>query len=245
MKSVYRLQFASNLNVQKLSVIQGRQLLKPVAPNIALLGDIGVPSCRKTSEFLSWCSSQYEKVYWVPGFLEMSDPEGKHTWNERIDSCSELVKPLENVHVCLKYDSIIENPHFQLLLSPLWHSTDKPIYTYTRQGPKRMTFHDFDILANNDMDWLLHTSASHSLPIAWMTYSPPGMLNYPKLLCSLTGTSDFIKNTGHFKGQPRWSSTNMGGYSGYLNDVFWEYSVTKKEISIEDMIMASLLKPSG
>jgi len=244
MKSVYRLQYASNLNVHKISVVEARKLLKPVAPTLALLGDIGLPNCKKTSEFFEWCSSQYKKVYWVPGFLEMGDPEGKHTWNERIDSCSELVNPLENVRVCLKHDTILRNPEFQLLLSPIWHSTDKPIYTYTRHGPRRMTFHDFDILTNSDMNWLLRTISRHPLPVAWMTYSSPGILNYPKLLCSITGTSEFIKNTERFNGNTRWSSTNMGGYSGYLNDAVWEYSVEKeKELSLHDQITKTLLNP--
>ena len=232
----YRLQYASNLNVHMMSVIQARQLLNPVAPNLVLLGDIGIPNCRKTSEFFSWCGDNYEKVYWIPGFLEMSDSEGTHNWNERIEQCCETVQSSPTVKVTVKHDVLLKEHRIQLLLTTLWHTTDKPIYTYTRQGPKQMTFQDFNELTNSDMSWLLQTSAKHSLPIVWMTYSSPflggSILNYPKLLCSLQGTSDYIKNTGHFKEQYMWSSINMGGHSGFLKDAFWEHTVEKLEPDI-------------
>ena len=246
MRSVYRLQYASNLNVNRLLLSQGKQLLKPVAPNLALLGDIGLPNCKKTSEFFAWCNDQYENVYWVPGFLEMADQEGKKTWIERIDECDESIRGLRNVRICLKYKTTIKEPHFQLLLSPIWQFTEDPIYTYTRYGPKQMTHEDFAVLRNSDMNWLLHSGARHSLPVAWMTYSQPftGLFNYPKLLCSISGTSDYIKNTSRFRGQTMWTSINMGGYSGYLNDAVWEYSVEKeKEISLHDQITKTLLRP--
>ena len=227
MRSVYRLQYASNLRVHTQSVIQGRKLLKPVAPTLALLGDIGLPSCRKTSEFFAWCSNHYETVYWVPGVLEMAD-EGKQTWAERLEGCQESIHAFKNVRICLKYNVTVGN-QLQLLLSPMWNFSSIPINTYTRQGPKRMTHEDYTILQNSDMNWLLQTSARHPLPVAWLTYTSPftGILNYPKLVCSISGTGDFIRNMEHF---------------GYLKDAVWEYpSETPKIVSLHDQITKTLL----
>lgn len=62
-----RIQYASKLFVNKRSVAQ---VLKPSAPILALLGDIGSPFCENTRKFIEWTTNNWDMVMWVPGVEE-------------------------------------------------------------------------------------------------------------------------------------------------------------------------------
>jgi hypothetical protein len=64
-----RIQYASKLFINKRPVAQ---VLKPSAPILALLGDIGSPFCEKTRKFIEWTTNHWDMVMWVPGVEEWS-----------------------------------------------------------------------------------------------------------------------------------------------------------------------------
>jgi hypothetical protein len=231
----FRIQFASNLNVHKLKNFKG--LLNPVAPNLALLGNIGYPESPLTKDFLKFCDTNYERVFWVPGFVELSSNK-KHTWIERMESCRETIWNLKNVVLCQKQDTYIDDSKLQLLLTTLWHPTNQPIYTHAKQGPRLMTKDDFKTLTVSEMNWLMHKTSISKLPVSWFTYSSPFLrsskttINHPGILTSLHGKSEF-KNTATYSGGNPWSAVNMAGHSGYLNDAFWVYEEKKLDVDQE------------
>lgn len=53
-------------------------ILKPSAPILALLGDIGSPFCERTRNFIEWTTKQWDMVLWVPGVEEWS-ANSEHT----------------------------------------------------------------------------------------------------------------------------------------------------------------------
>lgn len=63
-----RIQYASKLFINKTSNIH--KLLKPSAPILALLGDIGSPFCDQTRKFIEWSTRQWDMVLWIPGVEE-------------------------------------------------------------------------------------------------------------------------------------------------------------------------------
>ena len=63
-----RIQYASKLFVNKTSNIH--KILKPSAPILALLGDIGSPYCDQTRSFIEWTTKYWDMVLWVPGVEE-------------------------------------------------------------------------------------------------------------------------------------------------------------------------------
>jgi len=236
-KKAFRIQFASNLNVHKKSFNDAINQLDPCASSLALLGDIGLPFCEKTKHFMKWCDTNYKKVYWVPGYLELSDEHDKKcTWIDRYDMCSESMYKwgLENTELC--YKKKVDLDELQLLFSPIWYkSNNHNMYTYTSlKTSVKMTENDFKDIINSEMNWFLDKTASSVKPVAWFTYASPfisvgihrtvpaPMLNYPKLLCSIQGKSENIIYPT-YSGSSPWTAVNMGGHNSYLKDAFWEY----------------------
>ena len=240
LKKVFRMQFASNLNVHKNTFDNSIRQLNPCASSLALLGDIGLPFCEKTRDFMKWCDNTYEKVYWVPGYLELSDQTDKKcTWIDRYDMYNESINAwdLKNTKFCYKTNVVVDAPKVELLLTPIWYITDKHrLYTYnSNKTPVKMERKDFKEIINSEMNWLLHSTTRSKMPVAWFSYASPfisggiyknvpaPMLNYPKLLCSIQGKSENMRFPTYSGGSP-WTAVNMNGHAYYLNDAFWEYS---------------------
>ena len=252
--SSYKLQFASNLQVHKLPLKQSSQLLSPVSHNLALLGDIGLPKCRKTQDFFKWCESIYDTIYWVPGYLELSDSEGKkHTWLERLNACNESIESwnLKKTVLCSKQSVYIHEPNLQLLLTPLWNqiptniiNTNMSNHIYVKSSNGSITplsKKGYMELRTSELDWLLTRTAYSSVPVAWLTYSSPFNisseidpafdllpLDHPKLICSLRG-----RNTGINK-SPMGNSVNIKGSSSFSIDSYWEYVDNKSDMLNND-----------
>jgi len=259
MKSIlsktFRLQFASKLYVDNLPISSSKTLLKPVAPVLALLGDIGLPNSN-TRDFIRWCDDNYSLVLWVPGSLELCDSERKkHTWSERVKIYNDFLagSDVANTEFCSKKSVHIDAPELQLLLTPLMESSTQPMYTESITGPKRMEEEDYDKQLKQDMNWLLQHTITAKSPISWLTYTSPFrntgqikctdsiILKHTDLVCSLQGTSDCFKAPSYYNNVLPWSSVNMGGY-GFMNDLVWKYTKKTNEAEkMEEHVIKSLL----
>lgn len=255
LSKTFRLQFASKLHVDNITLNYSKTLLKPVAPVLALLGDIGRPNSN-TKDFIRWCDDNYSLVLWVPGSLELCDSERKkHTWSERVKVYNDFLadSDVTNTVFCNKKSVQIDSPELQLLLTPLMESSVEPTYTESITGPKIMGEEDYEKLLAQDMNWLLQQTISSKGPVTWLTYSSPfrntGQINctdsivlkHTNLVCSLKGTSDCFKVPSYYNNILPWASVNMGGY-GFMNDVVWKYTKKTNEAEkMEEQILKSLL----
>jgi len=260
--SVLRLQYASNLHVYKQSLGESCKLLNPVAPNLALLGDIGRADCKRTTEFLKWCSDNYETTYWVPGHSELASE--KRPWFYQLDAIQEMIHKnnIKNIVFGNKRDIHLSRPSVQLCMASLFYP-ERPFHgikTYCqKKGIVDTTPEDVSTCLGGEMDWLLSRTARSTSPVVWLTYCSPfrtitpynsgAILNHPKLLASLVGYHQLpISMSGKIPGHP-WVGINMYGYYNYNDDAFWEYDesrgtpggalgamVKKFELSIREQI---------
>jgi hypothetical protein len=72
-----RIQYASKLFINKrVPTVNISSILRPSAPILALLGDIGSPFCEKTRKFVEWTTKHWDMVLWVPGVEEWATDSG-------------------------------------------------------------------------------------------------------------------------------------------------------------------------
>lgn len=97
-KKTFRLQYLSDIHLEKYGNALRTTLdqLKPRAPNLALLGDIGCPFEDNYQDFLLTCARRYDHVYLVSGNHEYYGASIRAT-NRQINKVCELA-PKKNLH---------------------------------------------------------------------------------------------------------------------------------------------------
>lgn len=241
---ILRLQYASNLNVFSRPFAENSKLLNPIAPNLALLGDIGRADCERTVDFLKWCSSTYETIYWVPGHTEMASET--RPWFYQLDEIHEMIYKhnIKNIVFGTQRDIHLQSPNVQILMATLSYP-QKPhngIQTYCeKKGIRPVEPADIEDSLEVEMDWKLIRTGKSTKPVVWLTYCSPfrnltpynagSILNHPKILCSLVGSHHLpISMSGKLPGHP-WVGINMYGYYNYNDDAFWEYDESRRKPS--------------
>ena len=262
---ILRLQYASALHVYSRPLNESQKLLDPIAPNLALLGDIGRTDCKRTVDFLKWCSDTYETTYWVPGHTEMASET--RPWFYQLDAIQEMIHKynINNIVFGNKRDIHLNCPSVQILMASLWYP-EKPsqgIKTYCQEkGIRDVEPEDIETCLESEMDWMLVRTGKSEKPVVWLTYCSPfrtitpynagAILNHPKLLASLVGYHLLpISMSGKLPGHP-WVGINMHGYYGYNEDAFWEYDESRRKPggslsgvikTLEDTIRGQILQP--
>lgn len=69
---VFRIQYASDLHLEHYTKVYPHKLVKPVAPYLALAGDIGHPSSHLWRPFFEYANRNWDHVFYVPGTKEYS-----------------------------------------------------------------------------------------------------------------------------------------------------------------------------
>ena len=99
-----RIQYASDLHLEFHDNFVGPALLKPVAPVLALAGDIGSPYRREYRDFLAYCSKSWDSVFVVAGNHEFYNKRlikpihGPHTVDQTLATIRTTVAAFRNVH---------------------------------------------------------------------------------------------------------------------------------------------------
>jgi hypothetical protein len=96
-----RIQYASDLHLEFSENVVGPAILKPMAPVLALAGDIGRPDKRPYRDFLKYCSSNWDAVFLVAGNHEFYNTNPVHrsdTVAERQDMIDTAVLGFPNVY---------------------------------------------------------------------------------------------------------------------------------------------------
>lgn len=119
-----RLQFVSDLHTEFLApkykcFHMSKILPKPVAPAIALLGDIGYPFEAGYAQVIAYCAANWERVFVVLGNHEYYQGHAKRTMPEIEAQASRICEQYSNV-TCAVGCIQIEYNGVQLLLATLW-----------------------------------------------------------------------------------------------------------------------------
>ena len=86
----YAVQYASDLHLDNETPAFS-MILKPVAPVLALCGDIGDPFSKVYYDFLKWCSERWSTIFLVTGNHEYFSEETMDSVEQKIgEVCSEL-----------------------------------------------------------------------------------------------------------------------------------------------------------
>lgn len=113
-----RLQYASDLHLEKSPKKTYEELLKPVAPVLVFLGDICRLQDTHLHSFFEWCSERWETVLWIPGTLEIWG-SGFSDVDTGVSAMRSAVSPFANVHV-LFCETMGSDDGVILLGCPLW-----------------------------------------------------------------------------------------------------------------------------
>lgn len=186
---MFKLQYASNLFVDR-TLESFSKLVKPAAPYLALLGNIGRPESPKTYHFLRYCAKHWDGVYWVPGPHELSNlPGARMTLYEKTQNLRALSKQANGVTLMDSNEAVFHKQRIVLLGTPLWSKMTLPpkgqpefetMYTSVDEaGPVSLTNKDRNKFHQEDMSFLNERSLfwqivhpevnilflTHSLPI--------------------------------------------------------------------------------
>lgn len=118
-----RIQYASDLHLEFYkSPPSFQKLLKPVAPLLALAGDIGSPQFPHYTEFLRYCSEHWESVFVVAGNHEFY----RRTYQHNLQLCGEVASQFPNVHFL--HRGRVELPQYgvTVLGATLWSDVGTP-----------------------------------------------------------------------------------------------------------------------
>jgi hypothetical protein len=244
--SSLRIQYASNLLVPFKEKSKITSLLKPVAPVLALLGNIGFPQCEKTKTFLQWCNDTYETVLWVPGSMEYeTPPEHVYTWKENADLCYETIikNNLNRIIFCQNYIYRQTSFSVSLLATPLWHpnmiqssaSRYRKIYSSIHNNGilRTLTSDRLSCFMEDDSKWISDCTKNFTDPCILLTHSHAthkdaiSALKSNNMLFHLYGyDSNGVEKTRHYINVTSKScrtSINMDGHSGFLKNAVLEY----------------------
>jgi hypothetical protein len=224
-----RIQYASNLMLPFRNHKRIHQILRPSAPYLALLGNIGRPECKRTREFFKWAAAEYKTVYWIPGSLEYSSYKDPGlSWIESgrnlYTFCNEL--GMNNIFVCQKQDFIFPGTDIRVLATPhcFTHSPPMKIYKWDlTKGQCEMTKEDMMNLYIAEHMWFkinLDRIEKPTIVLSHTRLNPT--LQYNHLLANLYGTNwRDIPNSVTGCKEP-WLGLNMAGHRGFIPDAVLE-----------------------
>ena len=124
MKKVFRLQYASDIHLEKRVDIP---TIVPAYENLALVGDIGNPFTEKYTTFVESCSKLFDNVFVVPGNHEYySDSFEIVSW--KLDGLKAYFRSLGNVE--LLNNNVVQIDNLRIAGSVLWCSNERYIHRH-------------------------------------------------------------------------------------------------------------------
>lgn len=207
-----RIQYASNLFVD-LHKQSFSKLVKPAAPTLALLGNIGRPESAKTYHFLNYCAKNWDTVLWIPGPHELTNTnQARATYKEKLNNAQALATQIK-IRLMDSKEHVFHNHGIVLLGTPLWtHLTLPPkgqpeferIYSSVDEaGPIPLTYttrnkwhkEDMLFLKERSLFWTIvkpgvrFVYLTHTLPSSLLLRSPVGEQQWSRLRMDMMAPS--------------------------------------------------------
>jgi hypothetical protein len=224
-----RIQYASNLMLPFRTNKYIHSIIKPSAPYLALLGNIGRPECKQTRDFFKWASSEFKTIYWVPGSLEYSSHiDDKKSWIESGQNLYTFCKEmgLLNVFVCQKQDFIFPGTDIRVLATPQRFTHVAPMKCYIwdmMHVTRTITYEDNMNMYIHEYTWLkiqLDRIEKPTIVFSHTCLNP--LLKYNHVLANLYGTNWKDVPASVTGGCHPWIGLNMAGHKGFIPDAVLE-----------------------
>lgn len=179
-----RIQFCSDLHLEINKPKEFPELLEPVAPILALLGDIGDPESERLMTFLDWCCRHWSQVLYVPGNHEFWRMKPGTT--KTISSANQIFLDFEKTHKNFKFcwrQKLHSEDGVVILATPLWSRPAEGIIPNELEHAwvdrdrtfDAKTLHD---LHEGDLKWLQRElkAACNGMVVVLTYYAPTLML---------------------------------------------------------------------
>lgn len=147
----YRLQYVSDIHLEYLTDFPK---IKPVAPHLALLGDIGDPFKPNMVNFLSWVSQNWEKTFFIAGNHEYWQKQ--KTMREVDEQITKIVNKFNNIYFLNRSCHQI-TPDIKIIGCTLWSQILKQ--------PQKIIGDDANIFLVN---WNI-LNKQHKIHVDWLT----------------------------------------------------------------------------
>ena len=235
-KNAIRIQYASGLARALKDGASAADLLRPVAPYLALCGDIVHPRNPTAGYFFRWAARNYETVWWVPGHEEVyaagKKPGGRFEYGltDNLTAMYELVQTedLKNVHIANKLSQDYGDFHVLGISMPRLNEENvKGVYYNTG---KPFKFADLEYYHQKDLQWLEREFyARQTLALAYGKPQPVVIMKdgyfITKQPYSISILGDSKVNMNGFNRGPlgnTWIGVNSWEAAGYQSDKFVE-----------------------
>ena len=164
--SRFRLQYMSDLHLERN---KGFPRIKPMARNLALLGDIGHHHTQNYRDFLSYCSHSYERTFLLAGnheYYGSSIPDVRHAINQICDGLG---------NVFFLQQRTIDVDGVTVAGCTLWSNISKkivPALNDFRYIPV-LTHEDYLRIHQHDVTWLKSVIMNTKQPLTVLTHHLP------------------------------------------------------------------------
>lgn len=179
-----RIQFCSDLHLDFNPRREFNELITPVAPVLALCGDIGDPESQILADFLDWCCRNWEQVLYIPGnheFWRML-PGSQKTIDSAMDDLQRIARPHKNLKICWR-QKLVSEDGIIVLATPLWSRPAEGVVPHESERAwvdKDRTFDNrlMHMLHEADLKWLTQECklARNKMVVVLTHYAPSLML---------------------------------------------------------------------
>lgn len=116
------IQYVSDIHLEFHDKIYPEMFVKPVAPYLALVGDIGVPDLSSYAVFLKWCSQNWKEIFLVAGNHEYYNVrcEIKTDMMSKKEKIKQICQGLPNVHFLDCSSVYLPEYNLRILGCTLW-----------------------------------------------------------------------------------------------------------------------------
>ena len=121
----YSLQYGSDFHLKDNKTVAFEDLLKPVALDLALCGDIGDPFSTIYGDFIQWCAKRWQRVFVIAGNHEYFTDDKKigiYETQSRIRTT--CLAAGSNVHFLQKEVHLIEEEGIAVIGTTMWSVPD-------------------------------------------------------------------------------------------------------------------------
>jgi len=178
-----RIQYCSDLHLEMNPVVEYNTLLTPVAPVLALLGDIGDPESPELQKFLEWCTRMWKQVLYVPGNHEFwrLKPGSKKT----IPSALAILRSYEKLYpnlMILWRGKVYSEDGIIVLGTPLWSRPAEGVIPHEHERAWVDNDRTFDAqtlstLHQEDLNWIKkEINAARGTMVVMLTHYAPSLL---------------------------------------------------------------------